>query len=204
MATTVADLRTGHNEHLLHTATTALTTRPTPSPPIDIYTVAVLEELWPDVGIYVTGDVASDTTTQEYTIPALIERIAFIDILDQNGFYIDRVSSWRTLPDGKVVIKPRIAANLTLRFTGFKPYDNDATDLPTRLEQVVAYRSCARAYDALAGELINSQRQQNLDSGRVITYQEAQQQAAFYEAKYQERILRDPSLVRSGPRASHR
>ena len=146
----------------------------------------------------------SDSTTQEFTVPASIERVTLIDILNSSGYYVDRVSSWRTLPGGKVVIKPRIATGLTLRFTGYKPYAATGADLPSRLEQVVAYAVCGRAYDALAGELLNSQRQQNLDSGRVITYQEAAQQSAYYAAQYRERILRDPSLVRSGPRASHR
>jgi len=204
MGTTVAALRTGHIEKFLHAGSLGATTRPWTTTEIDAYTVAVLEELWPDVGIYATGDVASDSTVQEYTIPGSIVRIAFIDILSSEGYYQDRVMSWRPLPAGKVLIKPRIADGLTLRFTGYKAYAADATDITTRLEQIVAFRSVARAYDGLAGELINSERQQQLDSGRVISYQEASQQSAFFEAKYRETIMRDPSLVRSGPRASHR
>ena len=201
---TIAGLRTTHVEKLLHTGTLTTTTRPWTTTEIDTYTAAVLAELWPDVGIYSSGDVDSDSTVMEYTIPGSIVRIAFIDVLDSSGYYVDRVTSWRPLPSGKVLIKPRIADGLTLRVTGYKAYAVDGSDLPTRLEQTVAYRVASRAYDGLAGELLNSQRQQNLDSGRVITYQEAAQQAAYYEAKYQETILRDPSLVRSGPRASHR
>lgn len=200
---TVAGLRTGHIEQLLHAGTLTTTSRPWTTTEIDAYTAAVLAELWPDVGIYSTEDVASDSTTQEYTLSS-IQRIAFIDVLNSSGYYVDRVTSWRPLPSSKVLIKPRVADNLTLRVTGFVPYAVDGSDLPTRLEQIVAFRSAARAYDGLAGELINSQRQQNLDSGRVVTYNEAAQQAAYYEQRYQERILRDPSLVRSGPRASHR
>lgn len=201
---TIAGLRTGNIEPLLHSGTLSTTTRPWTLAEIDIYTESVLEELWPDVGVFTTGDVDSDSTVMEYTIPSSIGRIAFIDVLDSNEYYVDRVMSWRILPGGKVVIKPRIADGLTLRFNGYVPYSATGSDLPSRLEQVVAYRSASRAYDGLAGELLNSERQQNLDSGRVITYQEAAQQSAFYEEKYQRAILRDPSLVRSGPRASHR
>jgi hypothetical protein len=204
MATTVALIRTNHVEKFLHAGTLGAATRPWTSVEADAYTAAVLAELWPDVGTYATGDVTTDSTTQEYTTPGSIERISFIDILDSSEYYIDRVMSWRPIPGGKVLIKPRLASNMTLRFTGFVPYASDATDLPVRLEQVVAFRSVARCYDGLAGELINSERQQNLDSGRVISYQEAAQNAQYYEAKYQDTIKRDPALVRSGPRASHR
>jgi hypothetical protein len=103
-----------------------------------------------------------------------------------------------------VVIKPVLASGYVLRFVGWRPYDSDGDDLPDRLQQLVAYRAASRAYDALAGELINSERQQNLDNGRVITYQEAAAQAAYFEARYQEAIKRDPSLVRSAPRAARR
>jgi hypothetical protein len=202
--TSVAALRTGHIEPYLHAGTLGASTRPWTSTEIDAYTGAVLAELWPDVGIYATGDVTSDSTVQEYTIPGSIQRINFIDILDSSGYYIDRVMSWRPLPSGKVLIKPRIVSNLTLRFTGFKPYSSAGTDLPIRLEQIVAWRSLGRAYKGLAGELINSERQQNLDTGRVISYQEAFQNGALFEEQYHTAILRDPSLVRSGPRASHR
>lgn len=201
---TVAGLRTGHIEPYLHAGTLSATTRPWTSTEIDIYTTAVLQELWPDVGVYATGDVDTDQTTNEYTIPGSIQRVLFIDILDSDDLYVDRVSSWRPIPSDKVIIKPLLATGYTLRFTGYKPYAATGSDLPARLEQVVAFRSLARAYDALAGELLNSQRQQNLDSGRVITYGEAAQQAAYWEAKYQQSILRDPSLVRSGSRASRR
>ncbi len=205
MGTTVALLRTNHIEKFLHAGTLDGTSRPWASTEIDAYTSAVLAELWPDVGVYATGDVTADSTVQEYTIPGSIERVTIIDILDSTGvYYLDRVMSWRPLPSGKVLVKPRILTDFVLRFTGYKPYAVDATDIPVRLEQIVAFRALARAYDGLAGELINSERQQNLDSGRVISYQEANQQGSFYEAKYREAIIRDPSVVRSGPRASHR
>jgi hypothetical protein len=204
MGTTVALIRTNHIEKFLHAGTLGAATRPWTAPEVDAYTSAVLAELWPHVGVYTTGDVASDSTTYEYTIPGSIERIVYIDVLDASEFYIDRVMSWRTLPAGKVLIKPRIQTGLTLRFTGYVPYAADATDIPVRLEQTVAFRSLSRAYNGLAGDLINSERQQNLDSGRVISYQEAQQQADFYNAQYEVAISRDPTLVRSGQRASHR
>jgi hypothetical protein len=103
-----------------------------------------------------------------------------------------------------VVIKPRLPLGLLLRFTGFGPFDSFGDGLPTRLEGIVALRAAARAYDALAGELLNSERQQNLDDGRVISYQDAAAQSAYFEARYQEAINRDPNLVRSAPRASSR
>ncbi len=202
--TTVALLRTAHIEPFLHAGTLTSTTRPWTLAEIDAYTSAVLAELWPRVGVYTTGDVSTDSTTQEYTIPGSIERISFIDILDSSEYYIDRVMSWRPLPSGKVLIKPRIRDNLTLRVTGYKPYNVTGSDLPVRLEQVAAWASLAKAYKGLAGELINSERQQNLDSGRVISYQEASQQSVMFQANYDEAIRVDPSLVRSGPRASHR
>ncbi len=202
--TTVALLRTAHIEPYLHSGTLTSSSRPWTLAEIDAYTSAVLAELWPDVGVYTTGDVDSDSTVQEYTIPGSIERILFIDILDSSDYYIDRIMSWRPLPAGKVLIKPRISDNLNLRFTGYKPYNVAGTDLPVRLEQVVSWASLARAYKGLAGELINSERQQNLDSGRVISYQEASQQSVMFQANYDDAIRDDPSLVRSGPRASHR
>lgn len=74
-------------------------TRPWTNTQIDGFTASVFHELWPDVGLLVMGDMDTDELAQEYDVPAAIERIVRIDILDPStGYYVDQVSSWRPIP----------------------------------------------------------------------------------------------------------
>jgi hypothetical protein len=104
-------------------------------------------------------------------------------------------------------IQPRIlaASGLALRFYGWGPFSTVATDLPVDLEAAVAERAAALAYGSLAGVLVNSQRQQGLDSGRVVDYQTAVGLSAYYERRYMEAVIKYPAQVgASAPRAARR
>src|SRR5512139_1018270 len=165
---TIATLRQSYLNDYLHRADGS--TRPWSDTELDQYLADALVDLWPRNGLQVTGDVATLSTSQEYTLPASMVRVERIDVLDSSGFYIDRVVNWRGIPGGKIVIKPVLADGYTLRCVGWKAFAADGADLPSRLEASVARLAAGLAYGGLASDLLNSERQQNLDTGRVIDY----------------------------------
>lgn len=166
-----------------------------------------LAKLWPKLGRRVTDDIDTDSSTDIYVVPAAFYdryRISRITLLDSGGRTVDRITSWRYAGEGELLIQPLLAGGATLRVWGFVPFAVDATDLPDDLLETVAHRAASRAFSGLAAELVNSQRQQNLDSGRIVSYQDATGIAAFHERLYQEGILDHPAQVSYGPRASQR
>lgn len=170
--------------------------------------VNALQALWPELGLRTTGTVASATASGIYAMPGGIQRISRIDVEDTNTDIVDQVTRWRYYPDAdpptKIKLTPRIQAGFNLRFFGWKPFALDASDIPVRLESVVAFKATALAFGVLSGYLGNSQLQQGLDSGRVVDYQTAVGLSAYWERRYQDAILNDPARVGGALRASRR
>jgi len=170
----------------------------------DQHLTDALRSLSPSHGILATGDVASSEATNEYTVPASIERVSRIEMLDADGLYLSPVTNWRPTTSGKVVVKPRLATGYTLRFTGWVSFNVTGSDLPVRLEHVVAKIATAGAYGQLAAFLSNSQRQQNLDIGRVIDYQQCVSLAAYWQRLAEATLFNDPSRTSFAPRRAAR
>ncbi len=120
----------------------------------------------------------------------------------------NKVTRWRYYSDAdpatKVVVDPLLSSSVTLRFTGYKPYSATGSDLPTDLEPVVAYRAAALCWGVLGGKLANSQRQQALDSGRVVDYQTAVGEAAYWEREYRVKLGESRHLTVVSSRAARR
>lgn len=206
--TTVALLRTTYVNGYLGRADGS--TIPWSDTQVGQHITDALTKLWPDVGLRLTGTVATNSVTGIYTIPASIKRVSRIVVESTSGGVtdlLDTVVNWRYETDTTVRIQPRIQADsgLALRFYGWGPFSTVATDLPTDLEAAVAERAAALAYGSLAGVLANSQRQQGLDSGRVVDYQTAVGMSAYYERRYMEAIIKHPSQVgAAAPRLARR
>lgn len=167
-----------------------------------------LGDLWPTLGLRATGTVATDGASRIVTLPGSIAKVTRIDVEDSAGHYIDRVVNWRyhydANPPTKVLVSPILAAGYTLRFFGWKPFASDGADLLVRLENVVAMKAAALAYGILSGQLVNSERQQGLDSGRVVDYQTAVGMSAYWERRYQEALRDDPERTQVHARAARR
>lgn len=166
-----------------------------------------LAKLWPKLGQRISGTMATDGEVDTYTIPVAFGaryRVSRIEILDTSGRSVDRVTGWRYGDAGELLVHPLLASGNTLRVTGYVPFATDGSDLPDDLSETVAHRAAARAYAGLAAELVNSQRQQNLDSGRIVSYQDALGFAAFHERLYQEGVIDHPAQISYAPRASQR
>jgi hypothetical protein len=177
---------------------------------IDRHISDAILKLWPDVGLRATGTVAALTTSGIYAIPASIqrvERIVLEYVAGGNTDVVDEVTDWRYETDTTVRVQPRIGTTtgLSLRFYGRKAYSPLASDLPVDLEPAVSERATALAYGSLAGILANSQRQQSLDSGRVVDYQTAVGMSAYYERRYQDAIARRfDRVTTAAPRRARR
>jgi hypothetical protein len=203
--TTVAALRTTYLNNYLER--TDADTLPWTTAELGQQLTDCLTKLWPKNGIFTFGDVASSSTSMLYTVPAAFGakfRISRIEVLDSSSLYVDRVLNWRAHSPTQILVKPLLQSGLTLRMYGWKPFAVAGTDLDSDLEPTVAQRAAGRAFGALAARLLNSQRQQNLDSGRVVSYQDAIGLSAYYERLYAEGITDHPSRVSYSPRAAHR
>jgi hypothetical protein len=171
---------------------------------------SALYDLWPDLGLFASGDVATSSTSQLYTIPVTLGTaegeylISRIDVLDASSNYVDEVQWWRRHSASAVVIKPLLSSGYTLRFYGWKRFAVDGADIPVRLERAVAYKAAALAYGELAARLVNYQRQQGLDSGRVVDYPSAIGLSAYWEQRFREVVRNDPSRISLAPRSAYR
>lgn len=200
--TSIASLRTTYlNKYL---ARQDADMRPWATADLDQHLTDALASLYPTHGILVTGDVATHSSGNEYTVPASIARLSRIDLLDASGRYLSPVTNWRPVPSGAVVIRPLIVDGYTLRFVGWKAFATTGADLPVNLEDVVAMLAAAGAYGQLAAELTNSQRQQNLDSGRMVDHQQAIALSAYWQRRAESRLFNDPSRISLGPRRAQR
>ncbi len=204
--TTIAALRTGYLNSDLGRADAD--TLPWTSTQLDAFIDQGIVELWKEgVGELTVVDGAAPSGNLA-TVPASLGtvageyRISRIDIVGTDDEYLDRVSSWRYHSGTKVVVKPRLDTSLTLRYTGFKPYT--VSTLPTSLEPVVCYRAAALAFGAMVGQLVNSQRQQGLDSGRVVDYQTAVGASAYWQRLFIAGVQNELRRVSYAPRAAHR
>lgn len=201
--TTISALRTTYLNKML--ARQDGDTQPWDTTSLDQHLTDAVRSLWPVHGILASGDVATDSTTQEYTVPASIARLSRIELLDAAGeLYLSGVTNWRPTTGGKVVVKPRLAGGYTLRFSGWKAFADTGADLPTDLEDVVAMLAAATAYGQLAAHLTNSQRQQNLDSGRIVDHQQAISLDAYWRRLAESRLFNHPSRVSYAPRRASR
>jgi hypothetical protein len=201
--TTIALLRTGHLNHFLHRADGS--PKPWLDAELDVLLADAITRLWPRLGIWTTDDADTDSTTMLYTVPAAFGatfRISRIDLVNTDGLYVDRVNNWRKHDATQLLVRPQISTGLTLRFYGWIPFA--VGTLLAELEDAVAHAAAARAYGGLAAELTNSERQQNLDSGRVVSYADAVGLAAYHERLFADAISDHPSKVSYSPRASHR
>ena len=202
--TTIASLRTGFlNTYLKRTDGDPA---PWTDADCDLALSDAVGDLWPDLGSKTTGIVATDASTDRYTIPGSIVYVARIDVESSTAEYLDTVTKWRYFPDAdpptKVIIAPKLQTGYNLRFYGYIPFT--VTSLLPRLEGAVASLGASYCYGILAGQLVNSQRQQGLDSGRVVDYQTAVGLSAYWMRQYQDAIRGDPSMVTNAPRASLR
>lgn len=184
-------------------------TRPWTNAECDQHITDALTQLWPEVGLRASGTAATSGATQVYTVPGSIARLSRITLEQATGgvtYQRGDVTNWRWYSDTEVVIQPLLGADssLTLRFQGYKPFATTGADLPTRLENVVAMKAAALAYGKLADSLVNWQRQQNLDSGRVVDFQSAVGLSAYWERRYQQAIIADPARLSYAPRRANR
>ena len=206
--TTVAAIRTTYVNGYL--GRTDASTIPWSDTQVDRHISDAIIKLWPDVGLRLTGTVPAASASGVYTTPASIKRISRIVLEYVDGGttdIVDTIVNWRYETDATVRVQPRIStqSGLALRFYGWGPYAVAATDLPADLEAAVGERAAALAYGSLAGMLVNSQRQQGLDSGRVVDYQTAVGLSAYYERRYFEAIAKYPARVgAAAPRRSRR
>lgn len=172
---------------------------------IDTLTQTALARLWPKVAKRASATLATDQTKDVFTIPSPVIRVSRIELLAQDGTLADRIMNWRYISDTQVIIRPQIVTGYTFRFIGWCPFDYaTGADLLARLDSVVAMRVTALAYGALAGRLANSQRQQALDSGRIVDYSTAVGLSAYWERRYQDEISDDPAHASYAPRYAHR
>lgn len=166
-----------------------------------------LRAQWPDFGLRISGTVATDQSTNVYSVPSGMEKIVRIDI-ESNGLVIDQVTNFRwrgdANPPTKVVIKPVLASGYTLRFDGWKPWGTDAADLPVDWEPWIAMWAASELYGALASNLANSQRQQGLDSGRVVDYQTAVGLSAYWLRRFVDAVDHDPNRTAGAVRRGRR
>lgn len=170
----------------------------------DQHLTDAISSLYPGHGIFASGDVATSSLSNEYTVPGSIARVSRIEMLDASGLYLVPVTNFRAIPGGKVVVKPLLADGYTLRFWGWKAFATTGADLPTNLEDVVAKLAAAGAYGQLAAVLTNSQRQQNLDSGRIVDHQQAVALGAYWQRIAESRLFADPSRISVAPRLASR
>lgn len=180
---------------------------------VDQHIVEVLRKLWPAIGRFTSGTVATNQNSDVYTVPAALSatdfRLSRIELEQTSGGVsgrVDKVRDWQTYSPTQVRIRPHIVTDstLVLRFFGWIPYLADASDLPVRLEPAVGERAVGIAYGQLAGQLGNSQRQQGLDDGRVVDYQTAVGLGAYWERRYFDQIEGDPARLSYAPRRGRR
>jgi hypothetical protein len=163
------------------------------------------------VGNFVEASVATNQNSDRYTIPVALQggRISRIELEQTSGGVtgaIDRVVRWRMIGPTSIRVAPTLPTDstLTLKLYGWAPFKIDASDLPTRLEPVLAWKACALLYGDLASRLANSKLQQGLDTARVVDYPTAVGLSAMWERRYQDAIKGDPAFASYAPRASRR
>jgi len=207
---TVTAIRTGHLNRYLG-VTVDGDTIPWTVADRDAFIVQALTQLYPDVAKRGQGTVALNQNSDVYTIPSNLQagKVNRIEIEQTTGgttSRVDRVPNWRYYSDTQVRITPLLASNTSaqLRFFGWIPFLVDGTDIPLRMEPIVAMRAAAFAYGAEASQMGNYKRQQGLDQSRVVDYSTLVGLSAYYERRYFEQISKDPAHTSYSPRAAYR
>lgn len=170
-----------------------------------------LVALWADgIGKRANGTVATSSASDVYTIPSALAggRISRIELEHTSGGIsqrAQRATKWAYFSDTQVRISPRVStdAALAFRFFGWIPFAASGSDLPVRLESVVAMKAAGLAYGQLLGQLANSQLQQGLDQGRVVDYQTAVGLSAYWERRYRDALDGDEAMKSYAPRFAH-
>lgn len=205
---TVTTIRTGHLNRYLG-ITTDGDAIPWTTADRDAYIVDALSQCWPDIGLRATGSVATSQATDLYTLPGSIALLSRIELRRTSGGVanrIDRAVAWNVVSDTQVQIQPLLPtdATLLLHFYGWKPFAVDASDIPLRLERVIAMRAAALAYSAEASQMGNYKRQQGTDNARVVDYATLVGLSALWERRYFEQIDKDPTRLSMASRAARR
>lgn len=206
MASSIAAIRAIANTYLKRVDGS---TRPWADADVNQAISDTLDQLWPDFGVAVYGETPT-TAAQliavpvEFTANAVGYKISRIIVKNSAGTAADKASGWQAHPGGFVFIKTIVASGNTFGFYGFTPYLNDASNLPARLNSAIAARAAGFAWGNLGAELVNSEIQQTIDSGRVVTSQQALAMAAYYERRFQDATQREPTRLSYAPRASNR
>ncbi len=202
--TTIALLRQTYLNHYLQR--TDADTVPWTDDDCDQMLADAIEKLWPTIGLRKEGTVASSSASGTYTLPTGISRVTRIDVESSTGQVIDQITNfryrWDTDPPTKVVVRPWIVDGYTLRFYGWGPMA--VGTLPTGHETTVAYLAASLAFGVLASDLANSQRQQALDSGRVVDYQTAVGLSAYWRREYLDNVDGCPERISGGIRRARR
>lgn len=168
-----------------------------------------LLETWPTLGIFVSGTVATNQNSPYYVIPASIEIVSRI-VLEQVSAGVTakvaEVPAWTPHVAGQVAIEPQLPTDttLSLRFYGWKPYADDADDLPDRLMSLVAMKAASLAYGMLGAKLADSEDQMALDSGKVITQADAVGLSAYWQRRFEDVLRSTPNQLSRAPRAASR
>lgn len=211
--TTVALLRQNYVNSYLRRAD--VSTFPWLDAQVDRAITDALTDAWDDgLGSFATGTVATSEASDLVTLPAPFStatdwRLSRIELEQTAGGVtgkVDRVPNWRRHSATQVRIAPMLAtfSGLVLRFYGWVPFSVTASDLPVRLEKVIAYKALALAYAQELGNQANAQTQINVDNARALDFQTLTGLSAYWERRYQDALGKAHELVSVGPRRSRR
>ena len=207
---TVEDLRTGYVNKYLGSRIDG-SSKPWSNEELDRFIADAVIRLWPDFGLLVYDELETGETTQFFDVPASIVALAPYKISrvmirqgapGEGGIVTDQATGWRPHPGNQFYVKTRIRTGQTFGVYAFHAFV--IGDLDVSLEPAICYRAASAAYGALGGGLVDWQRQQNLDSGRMVSYADAVGLSAYYERLYQESTVRHPSRIAFAPRSSNR
>jgi hypothetical protein len=207
---TVAALRTDYVNKYLGSRVDG-SAKPWSDDEINRFITDAVTRLWPDFGLLVYDELETLESTQFFNVPAGIVaqapyKISRVMIRQgapgEGGIVTDQATAWRPHPGNQFYVKTRIRTGQTFGVYAFHAYS--VSDLDVSLEPAIAMRAASSAYGALGGGLVDWQRQQNLDSGRMVSYADAVGLSAYWERQYQEATVRHPSRIAFAPRASSR
>jgi hypothetical protein len=207
---TLVGLRTDYLNHYLGGRIDG-SSQPWSNDQLDQFLIDAITRLWPDFGVLAYDELATDQATQFFDVPSSITgakpyKISRIQIRQgapgENGFVVDQATGWRPHPGDQFYVKTRIASNQTFGVYAFLAFT--LANLEVGLEHAVSARAASLAFGGLTSSLVDWQRQQTLDTGRVVSYADAVGASAYWERQYQEATVRHPSRIAFAPRASNR
>lgn len=174
----------------------------------------IIDQFWPVLGVYTYGEVATDQTTQYIAVPTAFTgdpvtyKISSIFIKNSQGIVSDKATGFRVHPvSNQLFLKTQIASGNTFALYGWTPFHNGNTspwNLLARMNSLVATGAAAILWRGLAAELANSELQQTIDNGRIVTMQAALAQAAAFQTTFDGLMDTEPTRITTAPRASVR